>query len=328
MLGGQGAGSLAVYQQTLQKLQDYLDFDVHLTLQVTQDAGDGAYLHGTWNSTARLKFKLDFAKGCYTSEFYPSQVNVQVTNFDSMVMVNLTDGQRLMPATLTSPHSYKAMVGTPQVDLCAEQPTFQVPTMSWQIPPEMLTVNGVAAPAPLLPTFMAALTATNEVNSGATNALGGQAPTLPAGASDSEQLPNMAPPTNQNAQQPDQDAQQDSPPSPAEQSFQQAQQLLQAHSDDPSWIMSPEGQAAMKSMQQAASQKLQTVMASKGIVVPMGNNVGAIMQSFFSVHVPWSNGQVQPVNKTLHMKKDPLDETLTVTARSISSRSNHAGGSR
>jgi hypothetical protein len=30
--------------------------------------------------------------------------------------------------------------------------------------------------------------------------------------------------------------------------------------------------------------------------------------------VAWTNGQVEPVNKTLHMKKDNLDETLTVTS--------------
>jgi hypothetical protein len=34
-----------------------------------------------------------------------------------------------------------------------------------------------------------------------------------------------------------------------------------------------------------------------------------------SAHVPWTNGQAQPVNKTLHVKKDTADITLTISVQ-------------
>ncbi|MGD0346132.1 MAG: hypothetical protein ABSA85_05210 [Terracidiphilus sp.] len=307
-LGGENPNDSETYAETLQKIQNYLDFDVGLTLKVNRSGDDGTYLHATWNGTATLQLKIDMKKTCYTPEFEDGQVKIQVTNFDGEGLVNRNgaDAETLVPMSLTSPHTYTAKVGTPQLDLCDEQPTFQMPTMNWQIPPEVVTVNGFSAPAPMLTTFLAALTVTNKSSTDGADS----------------------------APEPDDSAAQNS------QAEQNAEQIAQKYQNDPAGAIAAEQQLVLQSMQQSANQEAQQnaanqaaqqnadsqgttpadamqavrqTAAANGIDAPLGNNLGEMMQSLMSVHVPWTNMQLQPVNKTLHLQKDNLDETLNIT---------------
>jgi hypothetical protein len=79
--------------------------------------------------------------------------------------------------------------------------------------------------------------------------------------------------------------------------------------------MSPAGQAVIADMQKQALASVQNKMASAGVVVPTATSFAQLGQSLASAHVPWTNGQTQPVNKTLHVKKDSADITLTISVQ-------------
>jgi hypothetical protein len=71
-------------------------------------------------------------------------------------------------------------------------------------------------------------------------------------------------------------------------------------------------------MQKQALKTAQSKMAGAGIVVPNATSFGQLALSLDSARLPWTNGQAQPVNRTLHMKKDTTDITLTVTVSQAS----------
>jgi hypothetical protein len=193
---------------------------------------------------------------------------------------------------LTSPHSYYVTLGTPQLDLCDPQPLFQMPLQTTSAVTEKITAKGHTADTTLFGSFMAAVVATNEINSKPTNEVTGQTPTLPAG-----------------------DAPSPSSGGSGALGMDQAKQLVQSHKGDVNWLMSVEGQAAIANLQKQALQTVQTKIASAGVVVPNASSFAQLGQSLASAHLPWTNGQTQPVNKTLHVKKDTTDITLTISVQ-------------
>jgi len=161
-------------------------------------------------------------------------------------------------------------------------------------PPEEVTAKGHSAKTTLFPSFMGAVVATNEINSAATNAVTGQAPSLPGGNSSS------------------------SSQSSDTSGMDQAKSAVEAHKGDVGWLMGPEGQAAIAQMQKGALQTVQSKIAGAGVVVPTASSFAQLGQSLASAHLPWTNGQTQPVNKTLHVKKDTTDIELTISVQQAS----------
>jgi hypothetical protein len=141
--------------------------------------------------------------------------------------------------------------------------------------------------------FLAAVVAPNEVNNSNANAVTGQTPTLPG---------VNPPPAHSGA-----------PPAPDTSGIQSAADQIKAHQGDIGWLMGPQGQAAIQNLQKQALQTTQKATASAGLVVPNANNFKDFANSIASAHLPWTNGLSQPVNKTLHIKKDNDDIEMTVT---------------
>lgn len=286
------------YIQMLQKLQDLVKFNVNLDLKVTIDGADGSHMHADWKGKAKLKLNLDLANSCYTPVFDSGgQLAVTVANWDMINVVKRSDGStESIPVQLTSDRSYNAPLGTPQLNLCDPQPLFQMPTPT-SYPPEEVTAEGHSQKTVLFGSFLSAVVATNEVNSAATNAVTGQAPTLPGGG----------PPASGSGSSGSGSSGMDAD-----------KQAMDAHKGDINWLMSPAGQAVIADMQKQTLQTAQSKMASAGVVVPNATSFAQLGQSMTSAHLPWTNGQAQPVNKTLHVKKDTADIEMTISVQQAS----------
>lgn len=297
MLGGQEPQNMEQYTEMLQKLQDLVKFNVNLDLKVMIDGSDGSHMHADWKGKAKLKLNLDLANSCYTPVFdNGGQLAVNVANWDMIGIDKKSDGSsETIPVTLTSSHSYNAPLGTPQLNLCDPQPLFQMPTPT-SYPPEEITAKGHSSKTVLFGSFLSAVIATNEVNSSATNAVTGGAPTLPGGGP----APSGSGSGSGGSGSSGMDAD---------------KQALDAHKGDINWMMSPAGQAVIADMQKQALQTAQSKMAGAGVVVPKATSFAQLGQSMTSAHVPWTNGESQPVNKTLHVKKDTADITLTISVQ-------------
>jgi hypothetical protein len=298
MLGGQPPRDMVKYTQMLKKMQDLVKFDVNLNLNVAISGNDGSHTNAAWAGKANLTLNLDLANSCYTPVFgNGGQMAVNVTNWDMVSIHIKPDGtQDKFPVQLTSPHAYNAALAAPQLNLCDPQPIFQIPLGHMAFPQEQVTAQGHTTPTSLFGAFLSAVVATNEINSKETNAVTGQTPSLPGGPSASNSSPSGS----------------------GSSAMQQDQQALNAHKGDASWLMSEEGQAVIADMQKQALKTAQSKMAGAGIVVPNATSFGQLALSLDSARLPWTNGQAQPVNKTLHMKKDTTDITLTVTVSQAS----------
>jgi len=288
LLGGPET-NIEQFQKTIAKMQDLLKFNVTLNLKVTTNDEDGGHLYATWVGKAKLRLNLDLAKSCYTPQWESSGVmSVNVTQFDMLSIVRDGNGNKeRVPATLVSPHQYSVTVQKPQLDLCDPQPIFQVPLADLMVPQEKVMVKGTVEPTGLLLPFLAAVVDANEFNRPEANQLtGGAAPMpgsgVPQASTDS---------TNMDA----------------------AKAEIQAHQTDTAWLMSPAGQAAIARVQKAALAQAKSKMAGAGVVVPQANTFSQLTSSLVSAHLPWTNGNPDPVNKTLHVKKDSKDIELTVT---------------
>ncbi|HWG18884.1 MAG TPA: hypothetical protein VG225_00040 [Terracidiphilus sp.] len=300
LLGGQEPQNMEQYAQMLQKLQDLVKFNVNLDLKVMIDGTDGSHMHADWKGKAKLKLNLDLANSCYTPVFDSGgKLAVTVANWDMIAKAKRSDGStETIPVQLTSDHSYNAPLGTPQLNLCDPQPLFQMPTPT-SYPPEEITAKGHRSKTVLFGSFLSAVVATNEVNSGATNAVTGGAPTLPGGGpSPSGSGSSGSGSSGSGSSGMDAD-----------------KQALDAHKGDINWLMSPAGQAVIADMQKQALQTTQSKMAAAGVVVPNATSFAQLGQSMSSAHLLWTNGEPEPVNKTLHVKKDTADITLTVTVQ-------------
>ena len=277
------------YAQMLKKLQNLVKFNVSLDLKVTIEAANGSHMNAEWQGNAKLTLNLDLANSCYTPEFdNGSQMAVKVTNWEMVnIAINPNGSKETIPITLTSSHAYNVKLGTPQLNLCDPQPIFQMP-MPVSSPPEQITAKGKTSNTVLFGSFMGAVVATNEINSKSTNAVTGQTPSLPGG--------------NPQA-------------GGSSSGLDQAKAAVEAHKGDVSWLMSPAGQAAIAQLQKQVLQTAQSKMAAGGVVVPNATSFAQLGQSMSSEHLPWTNGQTEPVNKTLHVQKDTTNITLAVTVQ-------------
>jgi len=295
LLSGQGP-DMEQYAKMLNKLQNLVKFNVNMSLKVDVTGNDGSHMHATWTGKAGLKLNLDLANSCYTPLFENGgRMAVNVTRWDLITVESQPGGSKMeIPAQLTSSHAYNVNLGPPQLNVCDPQPIFQIPLANLIVPQEEITAEGHSTSSSFLAPFLTSVVEANEVNSAEANAVTGQAPSLP-GASPSSQ---SSPSSNSGSAAMD-----------------QAKQLVESHQGDANWLMSPAGQAAIANLQKQALQTAQAQMSSAGMVLPKPSSLAQLTQSMTSAHLPWTNGAVQPVSKTLHVKKDTADLELTVSVQ-------------
>jgi hypothetical protein len=198
------------------------------------------------------------------------------------------DNGKLVPVSLSSPHQYDATLQNPQLNLCDPQPIFQIPLASANVPQEKVTAEGHTEPSSFLQPFLAGVSELNEINKSEANALTGGAAPMPGGGSSSSGGGDSS-------------------------GMEQAKAQLEAHQGDVAWMMSAEGQKAIANIQKAAMAQVQGRVAAAGVVLPKNNNLSQLTSSIQSAHLPWTNGNAEPVNKTLHVTKDSKNMVLTIT---------------
>jgi hypothetical protein len=290
LLGGP-ATDMDQYMKTVQKLQDLMKFNVNLNLKVTMTGDDGSHLYATWEGKAKLKLNLDLTNSCYTPQWENGgKMAISVTQWDMLGMEH-PSGQppKPVPVTLSSPHSYNVTLQNPQLDLCDPQPILQIPLTNINVPQEMITAEGQTKPSGFLQPFLGSIVGVNEVNNSEANSLSGGAAPMPGSGSSP------------------------SPGSGNPSSMDKARAQIEAHKGDVGWIMSPEGQAAIANVQKAAMAQVQGKVASAGVVLTKNNDLKQLTSSLQSAHLPWTNGNAEPVNKTLHVTKDSKTMVLTIT---------------
>ena len=298
--GGSAGGSLnsaSDYTELLGKLNKATEFDLNLKLVATGVERDGSNLHATWIGKAKLKLNVNLDQSCYTPQWEDAKgLQVVVQNFHMTGIDKHSDGTtEEIPVTLASDPLFYAKLPAPLLNLCDPSPIFQMP-MVGAYPQEIIKVKGKDSKGSFFGPFMAMVIGTNEVNSSESNAVTGATPSLPGGSQNSQQNTGGS----------------------GSAGLEATKAEIEAHKNDVSWLMGPAGQAAMAKLQQQALASVQSKIAAKGIVVPQASNFAQFGQSLTSAHLPWTNGQTQPVNKTLHVKKDNNDFELTVTVQQAS----------
>lgn len=290
LLGGSSDISSS-FEQTIQKLQKLMTFNVNFNLQVKTQTSDGSHLNATWTGKAKLKLNLDLNNSCYTPQWdNGGQMAVDVTQWDMVGMEHEPNGSTTpVPVTLSSAHQYNVKPGPPQVNLCDPQPVFQIPLANLTVPQETVTAKGHTSNTALLDPFLGSVVGANELNSKPTNAVTGGAPSVPGAATGSS--------------------------GGSDSDLNQAKAQLEAHKGDVAWLMSAQGQAAIANIQKLAMAQAQSKIASAGVVIPKTNNISQLAATMASVHLNWTNGQTEPVNQTLHVTKDGNTFTLTVTVQ-------------
>jgi len=293
LLGGPST-NMDQFQKTIEKMDKLMTFNVNMNLKVTTVGSDGSHLNATWTGKAKMKLDLDLGHSCYTPKWENGgQMSVNVASWD-MVSIDhqANGGTRQIPVTLSSSHQYMATIKQPpQVTLCDPQPLFQAPLAGMTVPQEEVTALGHTQKTTLLLSFLSSVIAANEVNSSATNAVTGGAPSVPGAASSSSSSSSSTAAMDQDKAQ------------------------IEAHKSDVGWLMGPAGQAVIADMQKRALAQAQGSMASAGVVVPQANNFSQLSSSMNSVHLNWTNGQAEPVNQTIHVTKDGATWDLTVTVQ-------------
>lgn len=283
LLGGTEP-DVARFEQTARKLQDLLKFKITTRLDADVTEPDGGHLNATWESNARLTLKLDLENSCYTPMFdNGGEMSVKVTSWTLQTKAG--------PVELSSPHQYKATLGSPLLNLCDPRPIFQIPLGNLSgMPQEQVTAQGHTSNITLYSGFLGAILTANMTNSQPTNQLSGSTPVGQGQTSD--------PPADPNGP-----------------SLDSLKAQIAAHSGDMNWMMSPEGQAVVAKLQKAAMNMAQGKLASAGVVTPNVSNLSQLKQSLSSAHLNWTNGQVEPVNQTIHLQKDTARFTLNITVR-------------
>lgn len=284
LLGGPET-DMESYIDTIQKLDKFLHFDVSLNLHAVGTAKDSGGFDLTWSGKAKLYMTIDQSQSCYQPQFQNG--GTMAVNVDSWTMTG-GDGT---PVELTSAHSYNITLGSPKLDLCDPSPLLEIPFVGTSFPVETLEAKGHTVHGGTFGGFLGGVVAANDVDTAQTNALTGNKPAPAAPAPSSSQ---------QNQAQQQMDA---------------TKQSIMSHQNDPNWLMGPQGQAAIAKLQQEA------VDMAKAKIVPIAPGAANaktgqdIANAFSEARLNWSNGSNEPVNQTLHLDKDNLHVTLTMTVQ-------------
>lgn len=278
LLGGADP-DMAEFQKTVEKIEKMMYFDVNLNLHVhviPKDGNGGG--DETWSGKAKLHLNIDFKNACYTPE-YVNGGNMTITVND----FSLHDDEGNM-AKLVSSNNYIIPLGQPKLNLCDSKPILDTGISSAGIPNEQVSYKGKTVPFMLLSAYLNIASVKNSIDLGLP--MNASAPTAPhASASQGRDFANSA------------------------QQIQQLQQQIMAHSKDPGWISSSEGQAAMAQMQAIATGAQQDASAM--------NKVAAAQRptSMGTLRVPWTNGDTQPVSRRLQATGDEGNLQMKITVQ-------------
>jgi hypothetical protein len=289
LLGGPST-DMTSFQQTVQKMQDLLKFDVKLNLKANGNMPDGSHFDITWSGKAKMHLDIDMSNSCYTPVVdNGGQMAVSVQNFTMIGIDKHSDGsEEQIPVTLISDHNFNVTVEQPLLNLCDPSPILQIPFSAASFPQETIQAKGHSSKTSLFGSFLDAVIAPNNVNRKETNEVTGAAPKV-------ESAP--APSNDDNKQMND------------------AQAQLNAHKGDINWLMGPQGQAAIAAIQKQVTAIVQNKIAAAGVSTPNVSSITDIAKSIGAAHLDWSNGSGTPASKTLHVDKDGahFSATFTVT---------------
>jgi hypothetical protein len=277
LMGGKDI-DMSHYQQTVDKIQKMMYFDVNLDMHVhviPKDGNGGG--DETWSGKAKLHLKIDFQNACYTPEYVDGgTMTMTVTDLS----LHDDEGNRV---TLASSPNYIVPLGQPKLNLCDANPTLDTGIGSAGIPDEKVIYKGKMAPSVLLAAYLNIASLKNSLDLGLSLAAG--APAAPGAAQHGSAFANAA------------------------QQIAQIQQQIMSHSGDPNWISSPDGQAAMAAMQSAAAGARQDASAL--------NQEAAAHKpvSLGTLQVPWTNGLAQPVSRNVEATGDDGNLRLKITVQ-------------
>jgi hypothetical protein len=254
---------MAAYQQSIEKMDKFLNFNVTLDLHFLGKPSNGGIEDLSWHMTTKLHLAIDWTNGCYTPSWTPNNtMAVQVQNWN-------WQGADGTVSTLVSSHNFNINIGPPDLNLCDPSPVLKIPFTAG-FPTDTIEVKGHKEDVQLFGGYLMAVVTPNTI-------------TLPKVEALTGNTSNSTSSTNSSASQ--------------------AQAALEAHKNDISWLMDPQGQAAIAAIQKQAMSQVSIPAANAANPMAMG-------QTFQSALLPWINGSSQPVNTTLKFAKDELNITL------------------
>lgn len=282
MLGG-SEPDMAKFQQTVEKIEKMMYFDVTLNLHVHVIPKDGSGGGDeTWSGKAKLHLNIDFRNACYTPEYVNGgNMTMTVTDF------SLHDDEG-RPVNLVSSRNYVVPLGPPTLNLCDSKPILDTGISSNGIPNEQVSYKGKTAPSILLSSYLTIANMKTSMDLGLpmTTASASSAPSGPrSSAAQGRDFANNA------------------------QKINQIQQEIASHSKDPSWFSSPEGQATLAAMQgDAAKAQGDASAMNKAAAAQKPTTMGTL-------RVPWTNGDDQPVLRQTQAAGDDGNLRMKITVQ-------------
>ncbi len=264
-------------QKTVDKIEKMMYFDVnfHLHVHIIPKEGSGGG-DETWSGTAKLHLNIDFNKSCYTPEYADGgKMAVTVRDF------SLHDDEG-NPVTLMSSRNYIVPLGQPKLNLCDPGPMLDTGISSAGVPDEEASYKGKTIPWTILSAFLNIASIKNSLDLGQPLGTGVASASRATPAQGSDFVS-------------------------ATQRIEELQKQMMAHSSDPNWINSPDGQAAMAAMQSAAAGAQKDAAAMNQHAAPQR----PVSQG--TVRVPWTNGKAEPVNRSVEATGDDGNLQLKIT---------------
>ncbi len=231
-----------------------LHYSLVLRLHVTGSGDQGGDMDITWAGLAGLTLTMDRATGCYTPRFDDDRLDVNVAGF-TMVGAGGT------PAELTSPRSYNIKMGAPTLNYCARQPELVVPFNTQGFPIEKITADGQSRQVALFGNFLMGVLVLNNINN-----------------EDSNDVTKE----KDNSNFPHENHEDDAA------IMRGYQAMIDAHKDDPSWLVTPAGQAAIRGVQGEAAHLGAPEAPQPNDIYGDASSRANVMGAYTSANLPWS----------------------------------------
>lgn len=282
MLLGGSEPDMAEFEKTVEKIKKMMYFDVNFNfhVHVIPNNGSGGG-DETWSGKAKLHLNIDFKNACYTPEYVNGgNMTMTVTDFS----FHDDEGR---PVNLVSSNNYIVPLGQPTLNLCDSSPILDTGISSSGIPNEQVSYKGKTVPFMLLASYLNVANMKNSMDLGLPmTTASAPAPSAPrASAAQGRDFANNA------------------------QKINQLQNEIRAHSSDPGWFNSADGQATMAAMQSLAA-------GARGDATAMNKAAAAQKPvTMGTLRVPWTNGDDQPVSRQTQATGDDGNLRMKITVQ-------------
>ena len=296
LLGGP-ATNMDAFTKAIQKMDDQLHFDIAMELHGTSPSGSGGSYDATWNIKSTLYLDIG-QQGCYTPKL-DNNDNLQVS------VENFSMNANGVAVRLVSPRQFTVPVSLVTFNWCDQNPKLSLHFTSYG-PLDEISAKGGDTKISLFASNLQAA-----VNAPIVNSVSGSGSGSGGGGSDSggSQQSSSSGSSGSAAPSPSPSPTANAAVGALKQKMQALAAEIQAHKSDTSWILGPQGQAAIAQMQTLATQQATSAENSAG------PGLAGALKNAGTLVLNWSNGTTDPVDQDVRLSSHGVVSTLHVTIK-------------